>query len=79
MIDTATGAPEASTEAESVPSEDIVQAVAVREGADPVTLDPLYEAIDPDALDAVVDSGAVVSFEYEGYEITVDEGTITIE
>lgn len=79
MIDAATGTPEASAEAASVPSEDIVQAVAVREGTDPTALDPLYEAIDPDALDAVVDSGAVVTFEYEGYEITVDEGTVTIE
>lgn len=79
MIDAATGAPDASAAAESVPSEDVVQTVAAREGADPTSLDPLYEAIDPDALDSAVDSGAVVSFEYEGYEITVDEGTVTIE
>lgn len=58
----------------------MVEAVAAHEGVDPVDLKaPLYETIDPDALDALVgpttpdDRRALrhVVFEYHGYEVRV--------
>lgn len=56
----------------------VLRAVAEREGSDPVDLPALYDAIDPDALDALfastrtgtIRSGSV-SFEYAGYRVTV--------
>lgn len=64
------------------PSESVVEAVAAREGVDPVDLDiPLFEALDPDALDTLVRSASAgtdqssvrVEFTYRGYEVTVTE------
>lgn len=61
-------------------SEAVTRAVAESEGVDPTALDtPLYEAIDPDALDdlvrlrrtAEVPSPVRVQFSYYGYEINV--------
>jgi len=53
-------------------SEKIVQAVADREGKRPTELGlPLYEFIDPDALDELLEEEDVeVSLEYLGYEIS---------
>lgn len=65
-------------------SETVLQAVASVEGVEPHELDPpLYEAIDPDALERVFDGraeGAVaVAFEYQGYRVQVaDGGAVTV-
>lgn len=62
------------------PSESVIESVAAREGVDPMELDvPLYDAVDPDALDALVRTGndeqnrppIQVSFTYHGYDVTV--------
>jgi len=55
-------------------SERVVAEVARATGRDEITLPPLYDVIDPDALDALVDSArkVEVSFVYAGYEITVE-------
>lgn len=56
----------------------VVRRVAEREGVDPLDLPPLYDAADPDALDALFrgrgsdDAGDVVRFDYHGYSIAVD-------
>ncbi len=59
-------------------SQAVIAAVADAEGVDPVDLDrPLYEAVDPEALDSLFRSSGRreldghVRFEYYGYEITV--------
>ncbi|PSP78628.1 hypothetical protein BRC81_07350 [Halobacteriales archaeon QS_1_68_20] len=56
----------------------VLTAVADAEGVDPVDLDrPLYDAVDPDALDALFRTDVAdgvdchVQFRYYGYEITV--------
>lgn len=57
------------------------------EGASTEALEPLYHAIDPDALEALIDRSAPeagqtveVAFQYMGYEITVsNEGYIWIK
>ena len=53
---------------------EVLQVVADREGVDPSELPvPLNDVVDPDALNAVLESGdAHVTFEYYGYRITVD-------
>lgn len=56
----------------------VVRAVARHRGVEPTALSPLYEWIDPDALDALFEStmGGVprngrVEFAYDGHEIVV--------
>jgi len=58
----------------------VVRRVARETGADTAELPPLYDSIDPDALDAVVESAATtsVTFTYAGYDVTVDaDGTVS--
>ena len=68
-------------------SDSVIDAVASREGVDPVALTtPLYEVIDPEGLDRLVDSATangrsdvLVTFEYYGYDIAVDsDGSVTL-
>ncbi|WP_049925688.1 HalOD1 output domain-containing protein [Halopiger goleimassiliensis] len=75
------------------PSRAVIEAVADAEGVSPAELcppayDPLHEAIDPDALDALFEDRAdgaprstgSVSFPYCGYLVTVEEdGSVTLE
>lgn len=68
------------------PSEAVIDAVADREGVDPTELTvPLYEAIDPDALDAIVQTGPEadpslrVEFDYYGYAVVVTgDGSVRV-
>lgn len=54
-------------------SEAVLAAVADCADVDPTRLPPLYDTIDPDALDAIFRGGRPgrVTFEYAGYEVTV--------
>lgn len=56
----------------------IVRAVAVLENTDPMELPPLYQVLDPEALDALVESNPGppkrIEFDYYGYEVIVREG-----
>lgn len=62
------------------PSTRVVEHVAEHTGVDPLELDPLYNAIDPDALDQLFRrSGTEVGvctleFSYAGYLVTVAVG-----
>ena len=78
---------EASSD-EDVPTYvEVVEAVAAEKGVDPLALEPpLYDVLDPEALDALygspVDSGATlrVRFSYAGCTVVVDaEGRIDVE
>lgn len=58
------------------PSEAVVEVVSAIRDVEPNDLPPLYEAIDPDALDAVcsdagTDTQPTVQFSYEGLLVTV--------
>ena len=62
---------------ETPPSIRVVETVADALDADPTELGPLYEAVDPDALDALFESperftGGCVTFAFEGCTVTVD-------
>ncbi len=67
------------------PSVRVVQAVAESTGISPNELPPLYESIDPEALDTLLTRSPAlerVEFDYQGYSITVeaaDEGAVTVD
>lgn len=61
-------------------SEAVVGAVAEATGEDPTSMRPLYEVVDPDALDRLFEPGSTpsrqspvgrVSFRYNGCDVTV--------
>ncbi|WP_336343504.1 HalOD1 output domain-containing protein [Halalkalicoccus ordinarius] len=58
-------------------SERILRTIAGVEGMDPIELTPpLYSVVDPEALDAFVESlgerSGWIEFDYRGYQVTVD-------
>ncbi len=60
---------------------DIVTAIAERTGADPLEMDPLYDAVDVDAIEAIVASAgdASVEFVYHGHTVVVDgDGSVAV-
>lgn len=52
----------------------VVSAVAAVTGREPTSLTPLYDAVDPDALDQIVDADGFVrvAFTYAGIAVAVD-------
>lgn len=59
----------------------VIERVAAHAGDDSLDLPPLYDAVDPDALDALVATMAegTVSFAYAGNEVSVDSaGTVSL-
>jgi len=68
------------------PSTEVVERVAAREGVDSTDLGvPLFEVVDPEALDSVVESvaesgtDARVEFTYYGYDVTVTpDGSVRV-
>ncbi|MDS0282818.1 HalOD1 output domain-containing protein [Haloarcula onubensis] len=59
-------------------SDRVIRAVADREGVSPLDIStPLFDAIDPDALDRLYGNhgdGVTTVFEYSGYRVTVHGG-----
>lgn len=59
-------------------TETIIEAIAEASDADPTQLAPLYESIDPDALDDLFDRHSDasvptrVTFRHEGFEVMVE-------
>lgn len=65
-------------------SSKVVEKVAAAAGRDPIRLDPpLYDAVNPDALDMLYASASDefrAMFEYAGYLVTVyGDGTVDVE
>ncbi|MFC6614693.1 HalOD1 output domain-containing protein [Halopenitus salinus] len=63
-------------------SERVIRRVAETTDRDVLDLPVLYDAVDPDALNAVVESmsDGEVAFQYAGHEVTVDgDGRIELE
>ena len=59
----------------------VIETVAAVTGTDPIELPPLYDAIDPDALNSLfepherrTDSDLRVEFSYNGFDLVVREG-----
>lgn len=63
-------------------SQAVLAAVASAEGVDARNLsDPLYDVIDPDALDTLFRNGSgLITFDYIGYRVSVDsDATVEVE
>jgi hypothetical protein len=61
------------------PSTAVVEAVARTEDVHPNDLPPLYDAMDPDAFDALAGTIRQVTVEYAGYDVTVTgDGEISL-
>lgn len=71
-------------------SDAVVTAVASEADVDPLQMTPLYQVVEPDALDALVahaqtaeaaeESDQWLSFYYEGYEVSVcGDGRVFLE
>jgi len=65
-------------------AEKVIDAISDAEGEAPAKLTPpLYDAIDPEALDAVTESmdpEGTIAFEYCGHEVRIDgDGEISID
>ncbi|WP_255198781.1 HalOD1 output domain-containing protein [Halorarius litoreus] len=72
--------------ASSIPSTAVVETVAAAAGRDLIEFAPLYEFVDPDALNELVrsptagKSGATVSFVFEGYKVTLhSDGELVVQ
>lgn len=65
-------------------SEVVYAAIAELTGRSPMELTPLASAIDPDRLDALVDTNesprdpGYVSFDYEGHRVTVTDDELVL-
>lgn len=69
------------------PSAAVVEMVAIAADSETTSLEPLYDAVDPEALDGVIRRngkreparGPTVSFTYAGYDVTVGRaGEVTV-
>lgn len=69
---------------DGVPSMAVTALVADRKDVDPRDLPVVYDIIDPDALDMLFGdhragaANASVAFQYEGFDVRIDHGAITI-
>ena len=68
---------------EEAASQAVVEKLAAAEDVDPTELEPpLYHAVDPDALDSLVESATgplTVEFSYYGYVVRIDgSGTVML-
>lgn len=58
------------------PTEAVVDVVAAISDAEPASLEPLYDTVDPEAVDALCASGdadePTVSFEYCGFAVRIE-------
>lgn len=65
----------------SEPSTAVVEVTAQARGLSPESLPPLYDTVDPDALNMLVDGGGDLrlTFTYDGHDVTLDgDGTVTV-
>lgn len=68
---------------EESPSEIVARAVASTTDQSVTSIDPLYSAVEPDALDEFVggrgrDSDVSASFAFEGCQVYVDGGSVAV-
>lgn len=70
----------------AAPSQAIVERIAALEAVDHTELDPLYEVVDPDALDTLVgttgqsDTALQITFTYHGYDVAVTgDGVVHVD
>jgi ATP-dependent DNA ligase len=61
----------------------VVSSVAELTGSETTNLSPLYDAVDPDALERLTQDGSAtrvqVEFDYDGYRVAVDHDRVRIQ
>lgn len=57
----------------------IIQETGEVTGEDPSELPPLYESVDPDALEAIEKDVECVRFTYADCEIVIKDGDVAVE
>ena len=71
------------------PTEAVVRTVAIAADVEPTGIDPIYDSVDPDVLDALVGPAAdgsrsfpipvTVTFPFAGHDVTVrSDGTVVV-
>lgn len=69
-------------EADETPVEGIIKAISAISDIEPTDIDPIYPAVDPDALDAVFrrePRDTRVAFRYDGYQVEVtSDGVVKV-
>lgn len=72
---------------EVTPSTAVIETVAIAADCEPTGLEPLYDAIEPDALNTLIrsmetnltDGDATVTFAFDGYQVTVQrDGSVIV-
>ncbi|ELY85989.1 HalOD1 output domain-containing protein [Natrinema altunense] len=63
------------------PSQTVLRAVATETNTPVLELEPLYETVDPEALNTLVTGGAAVrvAFDYQDFTVTVDAERVVLE
>lgn len=63
------------------PSDAVLSTVSAFSDTPVLELDPLFLAIDPEAMDSVLEtaSDGSISFSYCGFEVTVTDGEVILE
>lgn len=64
------------------PSLRVIETIAAVTDADPLTMPPLYDTVDPDALDTVLDADGTIEivFEYDGHAVEVTgDGEVRVD
>lgn len=79
---TITGSPSLQQSGNKPVSLRVVDEIADKEGTSPLELEPLYDVVDPDALDALFQSDSAegtFEFTYHGYHVVVrEDGRLTV-
>lgn len=62
----------------------VVEELATAEGVDVFDISPLFESVDPDALEQLFADGAAtdhiaVEFSHDGYRVLIDGGRVSLE
>ncbi len=80
-----TSGPEVSKQfdfTDTAPSQAVVRAVSAVTDAEPTSLEPLYETVDPEALDQLLrsgDAGMELTVRYLDYHVTLSgDGTVAV-
>ncbi|WP_254545903.1 HalOD1 output domain-containing protein [Halomarina pelagica] len=58
-------------------STDVVEAISAELAIDPLRLPPLYESIDPDAIDSLARDGVFIEFTHAGCDVRIVDGIVS--
>lgn len=67
--------------ADATALETVVRLLEQATGGDQLDLPPIYHSVDPDAVDALMESGSealMISFTHAGYDISIADGVVRL-